>query len=72
MNDNDNILASQNSTDGSTLDLSGAPPGTCRVYGWSYSDEPLPVPGDPITSLSDGDVILLRFIEKYQTVEQLP
>ncbi len=68
--DNNNILAFQNSTAGNTLDLSGAPPGTCRVWGWSYSGEPLPVAGDPITSLSDGacEAISSNFITVFREV----
>jgi len=34
--ENGSILGFQNSTAGNTLDLSGAPAGTCRIWGWSY------------------------------------
>ena len=53
--DNDNILAFQNSTAGSTLDLSGAPPGECHVWGWNYRGLPDPVVGDHISTLADDD-----------------
>ncbi len=49
---NDNILGFVNS--GNTIDLSPAPPGECHIWGWSYSGQPDPVVGDPITSLADG------------------
>ena len=53
--DNDNILAFQNSTAGSTLDLSVAPPGECHVWGWNYLGLPDPVVGDHISTLADDD-----------------
>ena len=49
--DQDNILGFHNSADGPTLDLSGAPAGTCRVWGWSYRGLPDPVVGQPLSSL---------------------
>jgi len=53
--DNDNILGFQNSTVGGMLDLSGAPPGTCRIWGWNYRGLSDPVMGDPISTLMDDD-----------------
>ena len=53
--DADNILGFHNSTDGPTLDLSGAPAGTCRIWGWSYRGLPDPVVGEPLSSIApDG------------------
>ena len=37
------------------LDLSGAPPGTCRIWGWSQSGLSDPVVGDPLSSLMNDD-----------------
>ena len=51
--DNNNILGAQNSTAGGMLDLSAAPPGTCRVWGWSNSGATAPVVGDPLSTLTD-------------------
>ncbi len=50
--DNDNILDFANSTETSTLDLSAAPVGTCRIWGWSTRGLPAPVMGEPISSLA--------------------
>ncbi len=52
---NDNILATHNSDDGSTLDLSGAPAGECRIWGWNYSGTTSPVAGQHISTLADED-----------------
>ena len=62
--ENNNILNFQNSTAGTTVDLTGAPSGTCRIWGWSFSGEPAPTMGDPISTLTDGDceVISADFI----------
>ena len=49
-NDQNKILGW--STDGS-LDLSGAPAGECRIWGWSYSGLPDPIMGDDISTLDD-------------------
>ena len=68
--DNDNILAYQNSADGNTLDLSIAPPGVCRVWGWSYRGTPDPVMGENISTLADDDCedISEDFITVYREV----
>ena len=68
--DNDNILAYQNSADGNTLDLSIAPPGVCRVWGWSYRGTPNPVMGENISTLADDDCedISDDFITVYREV----
>ena len=68
--DNNTILGALNSANGNTLDLSGAPPGTCRIWGWSNSGEPTPVMGDPIATLTDGDceAISTEFITVYREV----
>ena len=57
--DNDNILDFLNPgdaspTDNATLDLSGAPVGVCRIWGWSYRGEGDPIRGDNISTLTDG------------------
>jgi len=41
-------------TDDAILDLSAAPPGECRIWGWSYRGEDDPTPGNNISSLTDG------------------
>ena len=46
------ILGFANSANTSTLDLSGAPAGTCRVWGWSYRGLPDPVVGEPLSSVA--------------------
>jgi len=51
----DNILESMNSIGVTELDLSGAPAGECHIWGWSYRGEGDPVPGENISSLTDGD-----------------
>ncbi|OAV44547.1 T9SS type A sorting domain-containing protein [Lewinella sp. 4G2] len=51
--DNDNILGFANSAETSTLDLSGAPAGICRIWGWSYRGLGDPVAGENISSLTD-------------------
>ncbi|MFK8055872.1 MAG: T9SS type A sorting domain-containing protein [Saprospiraceae bacterium] len=51
--DSDNILAFANAATTSTLDLSGAPVGTCRIWGWNYRGLPDPVAGESITTLND-------------------
>ncbi|NET34415.1 MAG: T9SS type A sorting domain-containing protein [Cyanothece sp. SIO1E1] len=51
--DNDNILAFMNSANGNSLDLSGAPPGECHIWGWSYRGLGDPVVGDNISTLTD-------------------
>ena len=68
--DNDNILAFANSANTSTLDLSGAPAGTCRIWGWSYRGEGDPVLGENISSLADGDCesISSNFITVYREI----
>ncbi|MEL7120226.1 MAG: T9SS type A sorting domain-containing protein, partial [Bacteroidota bacterium] len=68
--DNDNILGFQNSADGNTLDLSGAPVGVCRIWGWSSKGEPAPIMGENISTLSDGDCesISSNFITVYREI----
>jgi hypothetical protein len=51
--DNGSILGFQNSTAGNTLDLSGAPVGTCRIWGWSYRGLDDPIIGEDIATLND-------------------
>ena len=53
--DQNSILGFQNSTAGTTLDLSAAPPGVCRIWGWSYRGLGDPVVGDNISTLADDD-----------------
>ena len=49
--DANTILGFANSANTSSLDLSGATAGTCRVWGWSYRGLPDPVMGQPLSSL---------------------
>ncbi len=50
---NDAILGFVNSAVSNTLDLSGAPAGTCRIWGWNYRGLPDPVIGAPLSTLMD-------------------
>ena len=57
--DNDNILnfvnpANEPDPNNIVLDLSGAPAGECHIWGWSYRGEGDPIPGDNISTLTDG------------------
>ena len=49
----DNILDWVNSTNGSTIDASGAPAGECHVWGWNYRGLDDPIVGENISTLSD-------------------
>ncbi len=51
--DNNIILDWVNSANSNTIDLSAAPAGVCRVWGWSYRGLPNPVIGDPLSTLRD-------------------
>ena len=51
-----NILTwvnANNMRDNAAIDLSGAPAGECRVWGWSYSGLADPVVGENISTLND-------------------
>ena len=65
-----NILGFANSAETNSLDLSSAPPGTCRVWGWSYRGLPDPVIGDPLSTLMDDgcEDISDGFITVYREV----
>ncbi len=67
---NDNILGWVNSANSNTVDLSSAPAGTCRVWGWSYRGLGDPIIGDPISTLTDDDceAISDNFITVYREV----
>ena len=67
--DNDNILAWQDSANGSTIDVSGAPLGICHIWGWSFENQPLPVPGANISTLNNDacEQISSNFITLYRT-----
>jgi len=72
--DNDNILdffnpGDASPTDNATLDLSAAPPGVCRIWGWSYRGEGDPIPGDNISTLTDGacETISTNFVTVIRT-----
>ncbi len=52
-NDQDMILGAVNSATSSTIDVNGAGVGTCRIYGYSATDLPMPVVGQPLSSLTD-------------------
>ena len=50
--DEDNIIIDWvNSANSNTLDLSSAPAGTCRVWGWNYRGLSDPVLGDALSTL---------------------
>ncbi len=51
--ENNNILDFANSANTSTLDLSGAPAGVCRVWGWNYRGLSDPVRGESLSTLMD-------------------
>ena len=66
---NDNILnfvnpANEPDPNNIVLDLSSAPPGECHIWGWSYRGEGDPIPGDNISTLTDGacEAISTNFI----------
>ncbi|MFT7121814.1 MAG: hypothetical protein ACJAZ9_002002, partial [Neolewinella sp.] len=65
--DANNILGFANSADTNTLDLSGAPAGTCRIWGWSYRGLPNPVMGEPLSSL-DPDGACADISDEFITV----
>lgn len=69
--DDSNILGFANAMDTDTLDLSAAPAGTCRIYGWSYRDQDAPVMGENISTLTDGgcEAISDNYIEVIRTAE---
>ena len=74
---NDNILDWVNplATEDSlevTLDLSAAPPGECHIWGWSFTEQALPVIGASITSLDDDDCedISSNFIRVNKATEE--
>ncbi len=50
----DNILEAHNTSNGPTLDLSGAPAGECHIWGWSQNEGDEPVMGENISTLADG------------------
>lgn len=62
--DSDNILDFADARMVDTLDLSGAPVGVCRIWGWSYRGEADPIMGESITTLTDGgcEAISMNFI----------
>ncbi len=51
--ENDIILDWVNSANSNTIDLSNAPIGVCRVWGWSYRGLDDPIIGEPISTLMD-------------------
>ncbi len=68
--ENNNILGFENSANTNTLDLSAAPAGTCRVWGWSYRGLPDPVIGEPLSTLMDDtcEEISTDFITVYREI----
>jgi len=52
-NDQDSILGFVNAATSSTIDVNGAAPGTCRIYGWSSTGLADPTVGAPLSSLTD-------------------
>jgi len=52
-NDQDTILGFVNAAISSTIDVNGAAPGTCRIYGWSSTGLAEPTVGAPLASLTD-------------------
>jgi len=67
---NDNVLAFVNSADTNVLDLSGAPAGTCRIWGWSYRGLADPIIGEPISQLTDDPCETIS--DNFITVTRLP
>ena len=67
---NGTILATHDAADGNTIDVSAAPPGTCRIYGWSFAEEDPAIPGEPISSLTANGCSALsdNFITIYRDV----
>ena len=67
--DNNSILGFANSAATDTLDLSSAPAGTCRIWGWSYRGRPDPVVGDDISTLDDDacEALSANFVEVERT-----
>ena len=53
--DNNIILDWVNSANSNTIDLSNAPAGTCRIWGWSYRGLGDPIRGQSISTLDDDD-----------------
>ena len=53
--EDNNIIDWVNSAESNTIDLSSAPAGTCRVWGWSYRGLDDPIIGQPISQLTDDD-----------------
>ncbi len=51
--DNSNILGWVNSANSNTIDLSSAPAGVCRIWGWNYRGLSDPVIGQPLSTLRD-------------------
>ena len=69
--DNNNIILDWvNAANSSTIDLSAAPPGVCRVWGWSYRGLDDPIIGQPISTLMDDDCeeVSENFITAYREV----
>jgi len=52
-NEMDSILGFVNSATSSTIDVNAAGIGTCRIYGYSATDLPLPVVGALLSTLTD-------------------
>ena len=67
---NDNVLGFANSANTNTLDLSGAPAGTCRIWGWSYRGLEDPIIGEPISQLTDDACEAIS--DNFITVTRLP
>jgi len=59
------ILDWVNSANSNTVDLSSAPAGTCRIWGWNYRGLADPVRGESISTLTDDfcEDISTNFIE---------
>ncbi|MEM9297211.1 MAG: hypothetical protein AAGA64_02385 [Bacteroidota bacterium] len=66
----DNILDWVNPEDrnNATLDISGAPAGECRIWGWSYRGLEDPVVGENISTLNDNE--LEEISENFITVNR--
>jgi hypothetical protein len=67
--EDDNILDFANARSTDTLDLSGAPAGTCRIWGWSYRGLSDPIMGENISTLTNDscEAVSANFIEVIRT-----
>ena len=67
---NDIVLGWVNSANSNTIDISNAPAGTCRIWGWNYRGLDDPIVGEPLSQLTDDDCedISDNFITVYREI----